>query len=240
MFSTWTMIGIGLSALTLLLPGTAQSRADAVTVTFQDRIKGYDGTRDVSLSQQNPDRSNGKGDDILVGRIFDDDVSRFKGLVRFTNLSIPAGSKTTSAKLSLFCNGLSGKPQIGVFGLLKSFLEGSSRGTMARAGETTWKMLRHGEAAWGAPGVGSGSNGYDFDGPADFHTPAGAVEAAPGARARSVWELRSRPHTAIWRVKGLSQQPGIVIMGVCLCTKPHTNCPGGKRWSLSKGTELSA
>ncbi|HXG24893.1 MAG TPA: DNRLRE domain-containing protein, partial [Chthonomonadales bacterium] len=113
--------------------------------------------------------------EILVGRIFDDDVSRFKGLVRFTNLSIPAGSKVVSAKLSLFCNGFSGKPQIGVFGLLKPFSEGSSRGTTARAGETTWNMLRHGEAMWGTPGVGSGSDGYDFDGPADFHTPADAT-----------------------------------------------------------------
>ncbi|HXG24248.1 MAG TPA: hypothetical protein VNJ09_06805, partial [Chthonomonadales bacterium] len=51
------------------LPGMAQGDAGAVTAVFQDRIKGYDGTRDVSLSQQNPDRSNGKGDEILVGRI---------------------------------------------------------------------------------------------------------------------------------------------------------------------------
>jgi hypothetical protein len=154
----------------------AQSDTNTITTTFQERIKGYHGTRTATLSRDTPDSSISR-DDLLVGKIFADETHQHKSLVKFTGLDLPADAKILSAHLSLFCQGFSGQPRIAAYGLLKNFSEGNRHGGQALAGATTWNALHYGKAAWSAPGAGKTSDRFDYDAEADVHAPPDATEA---------------------------------------------------------------
>jgi len=108
---------------------------------------------------------------MQVGR-YRQNGEEFKGLVKFTGLNIPRGSRIVSAKLSLLCAGFNGTPKIAACGLLKDFGEGAQSWALAQPGETTWNSVQQGREPWKAPGAAAKSDNFEYDADADCHQPA--------------------------------------------------------------------
>ena len=174
-----TLTGACVLSLSLLalagcgLDASAQSTsAGAVTFRYTHGHEGYRAARLILLRRHAPDSAWQQWDNDVGTYDYEpprDELRAARGLVKFTNLRIPAGSKVLSAKLSVDAVRGQGEPKIAVYGLLKPFrapLRRLHEGA-ARTGDSTWNSQYHGIQPWGAPGASKAGTGWEYDGDAD-------------------------------------------------------------------------
>ena len=162
--------------------------AEPVTAVYQDKVGGYRGTRDVWIREADAVSQAGGATHVYVGRYKNQE---WKALVKFTGLGIPAGSEIKSVRLSLNITEISGRPRIGVYGLLKDFTEDPSPEPVhpAAKGITTWNQVRKGEESWSQPGAAKASDRLEYDGDGDFYAqPAPFKEIHGGSMTWDVTE----------------------------------------------------
>jgi len=144
-------LSLSLSAITLLTLIVAALSvpmfAGTYTVVFQDGRLGYGGTRDVYIASNGGDANIGVQDCFMARRNPQTGFEQ-RGLVKFTDLDLPANAKVVSSELSLFTKEIKGSPTLAAHGLLKDFVEGTKNYQYADAGETTWNAVRHGQQPW--------------------------------------------------------------------------------------------
>ncbi len=171
------------------------AQAEAHVAVFQDGTHGYDGTRDTFISSHYAHANSGAANSIIV-RKTPSRPSRQVGLIKFTGLTIPAGSRIVSAHLNLYCSEMGeGKSlTVAAHGLLKDFMEGTGywgpvQLPPAEPGETTWNWLHHPKTPWGAPGAGSMTAESDYDADRDCLSPADDQVLVIKSGAWCVWDV---------------------------------------------------
>ena len=151
---------------TAVEPVKPLAHPSAATVIYTQNRRGYYGTEAIWIAQHVPDHGINR-DDLIIGWVHDEANEELRGLVKFTNLDIPAGAKIVNAELSFRCNSAHRQPQVVVYGLLKGFTTPAGEWSAAQVGETTWNSQHHGQQRWAMPGADGGSDGFVFDGDAD-------------------------------------------------------------------------
>lgn len=162
--------------------------AKPVTATYTEGRRGYRGARCIWLTNAASDRSSRRGpwlsggggpEDMLVGRPQGKREREFRGLLKFSNLNLHAGSKILSARITLPSGEILGRPRVAIYGMLKNWhappKEPRDTEPSALDGETTWNSQYHSQQKWGAPGVDKTSDNFEYDGDADRHTEADSI-----------------------------------------------------------------
>jgi len=115
---------------------------NSTSVTLQDGLNGYSGTRDTWLNSDYPDSNNGTLDRGHLQYSTPDCQ-----LHRFDLSSIPAGSTVNSATIYFYAATLTGTPSVSCYRVLTHWDEM----------QATWNSRLTG-TAWGAPGMLSGTD----------------------------------------------------------------------------------
>ena len=162
--------------------------AGTYTVVFQDGRHGYGGTRDAYITSDRGDANIGVQDCFMARRNPKTSFEQ-RGLVKFTDLNLPADAKVVSAELSLFTKEIRGSPTIAIHGLLKDFTEGTKNYEPADEGQTTWNAVHHGQQPWSQPGAAAESGEFVYDQDADHRTPADDTATINQSGAWYTWNV---------------------------------------------------
>jgi len=138
----------------LVRDGAAQSHPNgAVTFQYTHGHEGYRAARFILLRRHFPDDAWQQWDNDIGTYDYEpprDELRVGRGLIKFTNLRIPAGSEVLSARLSVDAVRGQGEPKLAIYGLLKPFRAPLRRlhQAAAKTGDSTWNSQYHGIQPW--------------------------------------------------------------------------------------------
>ena len=89
--------------ITVSVALACSAQAETHIAVFQDGARGYSGTRDTFISSHFGHANSGAANGIIV-RKTPSRPSQQIALIKFTGLTIPAGSRIVSAHLNLYCS----------------------------------------------------------------------------------------------------------------------------------------
>ncbi len=140
--------------------------SDPITIIFQEGVKGYQGTRDNSLYEDQRDNTNGGHPFLYAGNNKLGSPRRF--LIAFDLSGVPRGARILAAELTFVVersadNNAFAEPHT-IHRSLADWGEGSvdtlqidpesdgGGGSAAQAGDATWNSNFHLQSAWSNPG----------------------------------------------------------------------------------------
>lgn len=124
------------------------------TITLQQGVDGYTGTKDTWIRNTSPTYNFGAGTVFRAGDVGIGTADR--GLISFDISSIPPGAIITAATLKLYCVNEDSTTDfnVSVYRVLRAWGEGTgdNAGKVADTGESSWNDAEHDISAWGTAG----------------------------------------------------------------------------------------